>query len=101
MLATTFRLVSESELPEGSEYPDTGCAFSPSCFVCPFQDCILDQITAVQRRRETLTARRRAAFLASAPVAVRVQIRDSTLAEQGISRRTYYRRLQALRSEAA
>jgi transcriptional regulator of acetoin/glycerol metabolism len=32
-------LVRADALPEGFDYPDTGCTFSPSCLACPLPRC--------------------------------------------------------------
>ena len=43
--AVTLPHVPPNKLPEGSRYPDTGCAVSASCFRCPLPHCKYDVAT--------------------------------------------------------
>lgn len=69
-------------LPEGMEYPDTGCHVSPSCLACPLARCVFERARLDQRIAvtEVLLARCRegetvASLAESAGVSVRTVYR--------------------------
>lgn len=76
-------------LPEGMEYPDTGCHVSPSCLACPLPRCVFDTPGRTRARIRVETR----------DVAVR-KLRDSgatvpsIVSQTGMSRRTVYRVLR-------
>jgi hypothetical protein len=90
-MGTTSRTVRRDAYPEHFDYRDDGCHLHPACLTCPRLLCIFDEpqgARARQLREETRTIRQLLADgVTVGEVAARLRI----------TRRSVYRRLQALR----
>ena len=87
----TLPIVRTDTLPEGSRFPDTGCAVFPNCLRCPLPHCKYDQAmfgTEAQYRR----AQRSEQIVA---------MRDTGMERKTIARRFHVRRRTTSRAVSA
>lgn len=79
--------VRADALPEGFDYPDTGCNFAPSCLACPLPRCRYERPYLVPVVRQDMRT----------PKAHALRSRGASNEEiqqaLGVSRRTVYRLL--------
>jgi AraC-like DNA-binding protein len=89
MMATPIEVPKRrSQLPDFTEYRDTGCEVSPSCFTCPLVKCRYDSDSGGKRALERLNRLDRVAELRRRGLTV-----DQIAQVLGVSRRTIFRDL--------
>ena len=76
-----------------ADFPDTGCAVHPHCLTCPLRRCV-HETPKVKRRPLAAAVRTYRRRMAGESVA-------SILAAEGISSRTFRRRMAAARAALA
>ncbi|HXH05354.1 MAG TPA: helix-turn-helix domain-containing protein [Vicinamibacterales bacterium] len=80
-----------SQLPEFTEYKDTGCDVSPSCFTCPLVKCRYDTDAGGKR-----SLQRRARLSQVAALRRRGLTVDQIAQMLGLSRRTIFRDMKGV-----